>query len=79
MRIRSVAPILLVTLGISSPGHAQQEWYTGAASTREVQTFGAAIDASLTGTSAGSMHGSVIGTIAPFTCPSSDKLRQFGA
>lgn len=66
MRIRFAAPILFATLGVPSPGQAQ-EWYTGANSTREAQTYGAAIDTSLTGTSTGSMHGSVIGTIAPFT------------
>lgn len=44
-----------------------QEWYTGAQGQRSGPTFGASIDASLTGTTRNSMHGSLIGTIAPFS------------
>jgi len=44
-----------------------QEWYTGARERQPEANYGAAIDASLTGTTRGSLHGSLIGTIAPFS------------
>ena len=50
-----------------------QEWYTGARDGRQDNNFGGAIDLSLTGTSKGSMHGVLIGTIAPFS-----KLEETG-
>ncbi len=46
---------------------AAQEWYTGARERTPEATYGAAIDASLSATTRGSLHGSLIGTIAPFS------------
>ena len=44
------------------------EWYTGANNSQQRQAnFGVAIDASLSATTKDSMHGSLIGTIAPFS------------
>lgn len=68
-RMFATAIALSAGLGVASA----QEWYTGSQQNREQESFGAAIDASLTGTSKGSMHGGVIGTIAPFT-----KLNETG-
>ncbi len=51
-----------------------QEWYTGSGENKSVSNFGAAIDASLTGTTKKSEHGGLIGTIAPFS-----KLEESGA
>ncbi len=62
-----------VTVSLSGPGVAQ-EWYTGARSQTPEANYGASIDASLSGTSKGSMHGGLIGTIAPFS-----KLDESGA
>lgn len=62
--------VVLLAISVSSvlPGlAAAQEWYTGAREKAPETTFGAAIDASLSGTTRGSLHGSLIGTIAPFS------------
>ncbi len=68
MRIALLAPIALTSALLAGPALAQsQEWYTGARDPKQATSYGAAIDTSLTGTSRGSIHGSVIGTIAPFT------------
>ena len=54
-----------VTCTLASPALAQ-EWYTGARERAPEANYGAAIDASLSATTRGTVHGGVIGTIAPF-------------
>jgi hypothetical protein len=72
--MRTGAGVIALTLfGFAASSAAAQEWYTGARSTQPENTFGAAVDASLAGTSQGALHGVMIGTIAPFT-----KLNESG-
>src|SRR5512137_659522 len=64
------AGVCVLTIAFASAFASQsfaQEWYTGARERQAETTYGAAIDASLTGTTRGSLHGSLIGTIAPFS------------
>ena len=67
-QMRSGICVFAVTISCSLVTQAPaQEWYTGARDKQQDATYGVAIDASLTGTSRGSAHASLIGTIAPFS------------
>lgn len=66
--------VLSATVLAGASGARAQEWYTGAARTPQNDTRpSVAIDLSLTGTQ-DTMHGTIIGTIAPFS-----KLEETGA
>lgn len=66
--------VLSATILAGATGAQAQEWYTGAARTPQNDTRpSVAIDLSLTGTQ-DTMHGTIIGTIAPFS-----KLDESGA
>lgn len=74
--MRSVVHVIIASIAcLAAPRAFAQGWYTGSGAngTTSDGSFGASIDASLTGTSKGATHGGLIGTIAPFT-----KLEESG-
>ncbi len=64
MRIGHVVCVVALISGV--PAKAA-DWYTGANTNAPQSNFGVAIDASLTGTTKDTLHGGLIGTIAPFS------------
>lgn len=72
--MRSGLPVALVLfVPLATPAAMAADWYTGspttaaASSPYSVRQFGASVDFSLAGTTKNTLHGSLIGTISPFS------------